>query len=301
MLVWRPSLSCMSFRTALSQLVSFSIHIFTQNSFKAAKAVSTAKWGSPGNKSHPISLFINQSTLQALDGEQCPPRRDAMHQDPSCKWHGTVYMGSNAWLSLHVHTQLQECCSSNVKCVCGVTFSVLITVDMLPGKSLSGRAVTEREKYRVPKDRALSFLPHSASPLLDFSPLFSNKPSFSLLLTCLFVCVTSIHNNIIIRLRLKPLSPFCSLFPQPPLPRRLGLAGSGYVSAEERKQWGSKRMGRCGGGEKLLTALAYQTHGEGWGLGAGADVDLHIRTRGACVHRCVCVCEVGESNGYHGG
>lgn len=109
-----------------------------------------------------------------------------------------------------MHTQLQECCSSNVKCVCGVTFSVLITVDTLPGKS-SGRAGTEGEKHRVPKDRALSFLPHSASPLLEFSPLFSNKPSVSLLLTCLFVCVTSIHNNIITRLCLKPLSSSRSL------------------------------------------------------------------------------------------
>lgn len=54
------------------QLVSFSIHVFTQNSVKAEKAVSTANWGSQGNRSCPISSFINQSTLQDLDWEQCP-------------------------------------------------------------------------------------------------------------------------------------------------------------------------------------------------------------------------------------
>lgn len=54
-----------------AQSVSFSIHEFTQNSVKAAKAVNTANRRSPGSRSCPISFFINQSTLQDLDGEQC--------------------------------------------------------------------------------------------------------------------------------------------------------------------------------------------------------------------------------------
>lgn len=49
------------------QLVSFSIHVFVQNSVKAAKAASAANRGSLGNRSHPISSFINQSTLLDLD------------------------------------------------------------------------------------------------------------------------------------------------------------------------------------------------------------------------------------------
>lgn len=77
--------------------------------------------------------------------------------------------------------------------------------------------IRKGEVQRVPEDEDLSFLPHSANPLLDSLLLFSNKPCFSLLLTCLFVCVTSIHNNIIIRFCLKPLS-IHSLALSPSLP-----------------------------------------------------------------------------------
>lgn len=51
--------------------VPFNIHVFTQNSVKAAKAVNSANWGSLGNRSCPISSFINQSALQDLDAKQC--------------------------------------------------------------------------------------------------------------------------------------------------------------------------------------------------------------------------------------
>ena len=142
----------------------------------------------------------------------------------------------------------------------------------------------------------MSFLPHSAS--LPWIPRYCSliRPGFLLLLTCLFVCVTSIHNNIIIRFCLRPLSPpplppflSLSLFALPsstPIPGRFG-----HVGAEERKQKEGEKEGKMWSEETVLTELAYQTHGEGWRLGTGADVDLHIqrRARGACVHRCVCV------------
>lgn len=108
---WSPHSKCglaCSQQSGEPQLVSFSIHVFTQNSVKAAKAVNTANWGSLGNRSRPISSFINQSTLLDLDGEQCP-------------WNGTpsiLPLDANAMAALaRVHACVRLCrCAGNSMC-----------------------------------------------------------------------------------------------------------------------------------------------------------------------------------------
>lgn len=149
---------------------------------------------------------------------------------------------SPEWAAIHhaAQSKMPRSCLYGLKCLtsvqtraavavlnvfAGVTASLLITARMLPGKSA---AVSSTESAR-----GWSFVlpPTLSIPLLDSPLLFSNKPGSSLLLTCLLVCVTSIHNNIIIRFCLKLLfSPLSSLFflpAAPPLPHLLVLAGSG--------------------------------------------------------------------------
>lgn len=87
------------------------------------------------------------------------------------------------------------------------------------GGGVQGWAVAARltrKKHREPH-RSHSFVltPTLSSSLLDCF-LFSNKPDFSLLLMCLLVCVTSIHNNIIIIFLTPPFTHLLSALSGPP-------------------------------------------------------------------------------------
>lgn len=98
-------------------LASFSIHVFAQNSCQQRqKAASAAKWGSSGNGSHPISSFINQSTLQALERVQCSP---GMGRHPSRR-RGRVCSGP-----LNVRVERARACSRGG----GKTRLLLITTE----------------------------------------------------------------------------------------------------------------------------------------------------------------------------
>ena len=96
------------------------------------------------------------------------------------------------------------------------------------------------KKREAPRVLALSFLPHSA---ISQIPRYCSLISRLLAVACL--CVTFIHNNIIIRLCLKHLSFFLTP-PPPPLPmlwqalggeEAEGLGGGGGRCGEKELCW----------------------------------------------------------------
>lgn len=157
---------------------------------------------------------------------------DAIHLTAQCKCDGYICKGFTCGqdLSGYIYRMQQQ----RVSCDCKLSTSRLIMAYEVSVKTAArggrGEVATVRlmrEKHRA-RQRCWSFVlpPTLSISLLASLLLFSNKPSFSLLLACLFVCVTSIQNNIIIRFCLKPPFLFYSPSP-PPLPHLLILGRLG--------------------------------------------------------------------------
>lgn len=113
------------------QLASFSIHVFTQNSVKAAKAVNTANWGISGKQVSSHFILYESKHTPGLGWRTMPPERDAIHLARSMQMRRACFFGLFFFVMAAVGVRARDS---------EVLTSELITAEKLPAKKGGNRA-----------------------------------------------------------------------------------------------------------------------------------------------------------------